>query len=108
MVTPRSAEVIGDSSAFKISVAETSRKSSSDEFAASPQRTANSGGGSRRRRKGRDLARAQRTLRARDRSNKLRRYGTKTNPQMGAIYIFRSKLQWLGEAEAASPEEAII
>ena len=25
-----------------------------------------------------------------------------------AIYIFRSKLQWLGEVEAASPEEAIV
>jgi hypothetical protein len=27
---------------------------------------------------------------------------------MGAIYTFRSKLQWLGEVEAVSPEGAII
>jgi hypothetical protein len=25
-----------------------------------------------------------------------------------AIYIFRSKLQWLGEVEATSPEQAIV
>jgi hypothetical protein len=25
-----------------------------------------------------------------------------------AIYIFRSKLQWLGDVGAASPEEAIV
>jgi monoamine oxidase len=30
------------------------------------------------------------------------------NQSSGGIYIFRSKLQWLGEVEAASAEEAII
>jgi hypothetical protein len=33
------------------------------------------------------LARGQRTLRARRRCNKLRRYGTKTNPQMGDLHF---------------------